>query len=976
MRDRQRDLKRFGMLLLLALMAVTVIAQGCDCNNGIPLSIEAEIQSIPKALIFESVPIGNKLTREVIIKNTGRGELKISALSVVNETAGTPFSLLTKKTLPLVIQPGKTVSLRVRYEPKRAGSAKGYIKTISNAKNADAKGVFPIPLRSTELSAVISVVPNPVEFGAVKPGDKVTKTITVRNKGAAVLQIFGAEFEKNIEKEFAIETNLAFPLDIAPGKSVTVKISYTPKKPIADENLILRNNTKASPTYPVRLVSKIAAPAIEIKPLKLVFDTTAVGTKDTKSFVIFNKGTIRLEIKGITLGSGTSQDFDLPNLTTFPLMIEPGKSAKIDVQYISTDTKDDTGTVKVTSNDPNSPELKVELAAKAQGCNLVSVPTQLHFTKGERKQVTIVNQGNRPCTYKGAYFSKTTSKEFSFFLPPPSAQILGPGQKLDFLVKFSAQDAKDDKGEMVVDSDDPDSPQLKIPLSSKLASTNPCELVPKPTILQFGFLSTGRSRQLPVVVTNHGFGDCFVTKLTFSPNPSNVFSTNTKLPPQGQVIPSGSKLTVTVAFTPSRAGSFQGTMVLTSNDSRGKPITIKLVGSSGTLCLEALPNPLDFGSVKVGCSSSRRPLEIFNVCKKTATVTKIAFGKTTNTKSQEFRIKAAPNLPKTIPFGQSMTVQLSYVARDLGPDLGTLEISNNLVGQSPILAGLRGEGVSTDAQKDVFRQLKNPQIDILFDIDDSGSMGNDQSNLARNFQSFIAWASKLKVDYHIGVITTDTRGRGCLRGTVKVVTPNTPNLSSVLAANVRVGTRGSPTERGLETSYLALSSPSLTGCNKGFYRPNASLSIVYVSDEPDYSTRIVNFYINFLRSLKGLRHPDKIRVSAIGPPTTTCQRKGCRYRAVVQALRGIYSHITSTNWGSTLSSLGAVTFGYRSQFFLSRPADSKTIRVKVNGQSVSQGGNNGWTYDATNNSVNFGKGAVPAAGTLIEISYNALCLPP
>ena len=149
-------------------------------------------------------------------------------------------------------------------------------------------------------------------------------------------------------------------------------------------------------------------------------------------------------------------------------------------------------------------------------------------------------------------------------------------------------------------------------------------------------------------------------------------------------------------------------------------------------------------------------------------------------------------------------------------------------------------------------------------------------------------------------------------------------------------------------------------------------------DEPDYSTQPVNFYINFLRSLKGLRHPDKIRASAIGPyNTSTCQSRGnCRYYAVAQALRGIYSHITSNNWGSTLSNLGAVTFGYRSQFFLSRPADPKTIVVKVNGQTIPQGGSNGWTYDASNNTVNFGKGAVPAAGALIEISYSALCLPP
>lgn len=970
------SLWRIGMLAMFVLLAGASMMAGCDCQDSPSVSLEAEIQSIPKTLVFESVPIGQQLTREVVIKNIGRGGLIIQELKIVNESAGEPFKLLTQKDLPLEIGPGKSERLQIRYEPKRAGIAKGHIRTVSNAKNSDSEGVYKIDLRSTELSADISVTPNPVDFGAVKPNDTKTMKVKIQNRGSAVLELQGATFEKNVEKEFEIVTTLAYPVEIDPGKSIEMEISYSPKKQQADEYLILRNNSKSSSRFRLHLVGGMAAPDIEVRPLKLVFDKTAVGTKGTKSFEIINNGSDVLTVTGIALDAQTSADFDLPTLPTFPLSIEPKKSKKIDVDYNSSDTKNDTGTVKIASNDPDSPEVKVELEAKAQGCNLIAAPTQLHFVKADRKQVSIINQGNRPCTYKGAYFSKTTTKEFSFFLPPPAAQVISPGQKLDFLVKFSPTDAKDDTGELVIESDDPDSPMLKVKLTSKLASANLCELVPKPTILQFGFVATGRSRQLPVVLTNNGYGDCFVTKLTISPNPGNSYSVRTQIPAQGQVVPSGSNFSINIALTPSQAGTLSGELVITSNDSRGKPIKVKLVGSSGKLCLEALPDPLDFGAVKVGCSSGRQPLEIFNVCNSSVSVTGLKFGANTNRTQVEFSIKSAPTFPRPVPFGQSITVQLAYVARDLGADLGTLEIANTLVGQSPIIVTLRGEGVNTDAQKDVFKQLNKPQIDILFDVDDSCSMSNDQSNLANNFNSFVRWASTLQVDFHIGVITTDaTRGRGCLRGTPKFLTPQTPSLTTVFARNVRVGTSGSASERGLETSRQALTAPALTGCNNGFYRQNASLSIVYISDEPDQSPQAVNFYINFLRSLKGVRNPDKIRASAIGPPLTSCRSRGCRYEAVTKQLRGIYASITSANWGATLSNLGAVTFGYRTQFFLSRPADPKTIQVKVNGKVIPQGAT-GWTYDANNNSVNFTKNAVPAAGALIEISYNALCLPP
>lgn len=970
---------RLGLFAWMTMIAAIAILGGCDCQDVPSVSLEAEITSIPKALVFESVAIGDQLTREIVVKNTGRGSLIIKELSLINQSGGNPFSLLTQKNYPLEIEPGQSERFQIRYEPKLAGIAKGVLRTISNAQNANPAGEYDIEIRSVELSADISAEPNPMDFGSVKPGEKKTLALQVTNKGSAPLQLFAADFEKNAENEFAIETNLAYPVDVAPGKSLEIQISYSPKKPTAaDETLILRNNTTNNSRYPVRLVGLVAAPDIEVKPLKLVFDKTAMGTKGVQSFEIFNRGTTNLEIQGITLGANSSSDFDLPSLPTFPLSIEPQKSHKIDVEYNSKDTKDDTGTVKIVSNDPDSPEVKVELEGKAQGCNLIAAPTQLHFTRSDRKQVSILNQGNRPCIYKGAAFSAATSKEFSFFLPPPAAQALAPGQKLDFMVQFVPKDAQADQGALVIESDDPDQPRLEVALTSALNSANACEITAQPTILQFGFLGTGKSRQLPVELSNSGYGDCFVTVAEINPNPSNVFSLPTKLPAQGQVIPSGSKYSMTVAFTPGSAGTFQGTLKLTTNDGRGQPVEIKLVGSGGTLCLEALPDPLDFGAVRVNCSTGNQPLEIFNLCTSAVSVTKLNFGASTNQKHAEFAIKVAPNLPFSIPYGQSMTIQMSYVARDLGPDLGTLEVSNTMANQSPIVATLRGEGVSTDDQKDVFRQLKQPQIDILFDIDDSGSMGDDQSNVANNLSSFIQWASTLQVDYQIGVTTTDAGKQGCLRGNPKIVTPQTPNLIATLQANVRVGTSGSGYEQGLQTSYLALTPPSITGCNNGFYRPDASLSIIYISDEPDYSQQSVNFFINFLRSLKGIRNPDKIRVSAIGSQAaSTCQTSNsCRYYAVAMALRGIYDSIRNTNWGSTLSNLGAVTFGYRTQFFLSRPADEKTIQVKVNGQVVTKDAANGWSYDSTNNTVNFGKNAVPPAGALIEVSYKALCLPP
>ena len=55
----------------------------------------------------------------------------------------------------------------------------------------------------------------------------------------------------------------------------------------------------------------------------------------------------------------------------------------------------------------------------------------------------------------------------------------------------------------------------------------------------------------------------------------------------------------------------------------------------------------------------------------------------------------------------------------------------------------------------------NRDVDILFVIDNSGSMAEEQARLARNFPAFIAALDGMQADYRIGVTTTDVQHPGC-----------------------------------------------------------------------------------------------------------------------------------------------------------------------------------------------------------------------
>ncbi|MCB0357749.1 MAG: VWA domain-containing protein, partial [Bdellovibrionales bacterium] len=131
---------------------------------------------------------------------------------------------------------------------------------------------------------------------------------------------------------------------------------------------------------------------------------------------------------------------------------------------------------------------------------------------------------------------------------------------------------------------------------------------------------------------------------------------------------------------------------------------------------------------------------------------------------------------------------------------------------------VRGKVKKQDKIKDV-KLTFQPMVDILFVIDNSGSMGNHQANLARNVVSFTSSiVNNVLLDYHIGVVTSDmTTHAGELQGNPLWVERNTPNAKQVLANNLQPGTSGDYLEKFFEPLIAALYPPLVDSVNKGFY---------------------------------------------------------------------------------------------------------------------------------------------------------------
>jgi hypothetical protein len=141
----------------------------------------------------------------------------------------------------------------------------------------------------------------------------------------------------------------------------------------------------------------------------------------------------------------------------------------------------------------------------------------------------------------------------------------------------------------------------------------------------------------------------------------------------------------------------------------------------------------------------------------------------------------------------------------------------------------------------------NSKTDVLWVIDNSGSMATSQANLANNFPSFITKFTDKSFDFQIAVTTTDAYlaqsplwdsyfaqipkpsyyeggtmaqkarfrdGVGSSHSGFFVLTPATPNLIPNFVINATQGVSG----RGDERSFQSMEAALMSSLNQPFYR--------------------------------------------------------------------------------------------------------------------------------------------------------------
>jgi hypothetical protein len=396
-----------------------------------------------------------------------------------------------------------------------------------------------------------------------------------------------------------------------------------------------------------------------------------------------------------------------------------------------------------------------------------------------------------------------------------------------------------------------------------------------------------------------------------------------------------------------------GSLVVSSNDPVSPRVTGALVGSALYPELEIDPEEYDFGDIALGCAAEHTLL-LRNVGDALLVIDAIAHVGT------GFSLGAIPALPLSLEPGEEAQVVVQFTPADTSWQEGRLFVDTNEPAERQ-LAQQEATGVVALNWEEHFWQGPWNSTDVLFYVDQSGSMGDDLANLEANFEQFTSSLELFLQDYTIMVATGDD---GCHNA--EMITEDTPDAGAAFAEAL-TGPAGAYTEKGLTIAARALAGAAAGGCNEGFLQEGSKPLLILVSDEAEQSYEGWSPLVTEIQSVA-----PEASISAIAgdyPEGCVTAAAGFGYYEASVATGGEFLSICSTDWGSHLRTIAeSISGGVSDRFALDRIPNVPSITVTVDGVPTEA-----WTWDAVENAVVFDTPPAEHAHIAIQYTDSADC---
>lgn len=297
---------------------------------------------------FGRTCLGDFIDKELTLNNNGPCSLNVLGIA----SSSPEFQLPSVQAYPLVLGPGVSIEMPIRFEPTSLGTKSGTITVTSN----DPLGPKSVNVSGTAAAPMLALmIPDKGDVGRVCIGSFADLYLTLNNDGHCTLEVSAIT---STSPEFVVPSVMSYPLAILAGTSLQVPIRFSPTSHGTHNATITVISN--DPNGPKHVTVSGSAPWGKIA----VYGSTYFGNVPCgfaeKTVSICNIGQCKLHVTRVAFRR-KRRHFRLVN-NPFPATLPPGSCLGVVIQYRA-HCEPECCELIIESDDPDAPVRCLDVVA-------------------------------------------------------------------------------------------------------------------------------------------------------------------------------------------------------------------------------------------------------------------------------------------------------------------------------------------------------------------------------------------------------------------------------------------------------------------------------------------------------------------------------------------------------------------------------------------------------------------------------------
>jgi hypothetical protein len=372
---------------------------------------------------------------------------------------------------------------------------------------------------------------------------------------------------------------------------------------------------------------------LKSEPEVLVFEQADVGSEMTRRVELTNVGTGPVKITGFQLREEGGPEFDgrreffegADGWVDHAVSLAPGASYMLSVNYTRRNARPDQGVITMHTENTADDTFEVPIEASAAAPDL-DAPEKVSFGRvaprsddvGAHRLITLRNAGSAVLRIDDVFV--TGNDRFRVSFPQPnslenpdddsntSPERLAPGQSVPVRVWFQPIDNLPERGELVVQSNDPDESVHGVELIGNASGA--CLNIDPRDELDFGQVAVGMLARRAVTLENCSAHEQLeISEVALAEDAGGVYSLADDQSLDGAVLDPGERRQLEVLVQATDAALFEGELVIASNDDANREMRLPIRASVHHCSVQANATAWVQGSTRPQTTVQARPLD-------------------------------------------------------------------------------------------------------------------------------------------------------------------------------------------------------------------------------------------------------------------------------------------------------------------------------------------------------------------------------